>query len=158
MAQSVLYGILTEIQSQIQALNLSGIPSANVQIVDVPTSAIESLRQSKGFPAVIIAAFGGEGIAPASNLRDDITYHVLVALCDSLKRDNEQPGDRQAVSDQRLYWRQLVRQSFSSQRLTSTTGYSMTVKPGALVEPVFHKLGLWVSGFVIDIVNREARA
>jgi len=157
VAQSVLYGILTEVQSQIQALGLSGMPSANVQIVDVPVSAIQSLVTSKGFPAVIIAAFGGEGIVPANNLRDDVTYHVLVALCDSLKRDNEQPGDKNSASDQRLFWREAVRKAFSNQRLTSTVGMTMKVNPGAMVEPVFHKLGLWVSGFTIDITNREGR-
>lgn len=159
MAQSVLYGILTEIQSQIQALNLSGIPSANVQIVAVPVDAIKSLVESKGFPAVIIAAFGGEGIVASSNLRDDVTYHVVVVACDSNKRDGEQPGDRQTLDlDRRLYWRERIRAAVSNQRLTAAIGMQVKVNPGAIAEPVFHKLGLWVSGVTLDIVNREARA
>lgn len=157
MAQSVLYGILETLRDTIAALNLPGISGSNIAICSVPSVEIQRFT-SEMCPAVVISPYGGETVAASSNLRDDITYRVLVCLVDSLKRDNEQPGDKQTLAlDQRLAWRETIRKAVSNQRLTTTVGMTVTVTPGAVVEPAFYRLSLWVSGFTLAITNRETR-
>jgi hypothetical protein len=159
MAQSVLYGILEELRSQIQALALPGIPSANVLIGTVPgVEIIRMANDSTRYPCVMIAPYGAETITTASNLRDDVGYPILVAACDSLRNDIEQAGDKQTDRlDTRLFWRQSIRTALSSQRLTASVGMKITVKPLPIVDVGAFQRDLWISAFTLQIDNRESR-
>ena len=149
--------ILETVLSQVQALDLSGIPRANVVICQ--SAAVEIARMpSERMPAVVISPFGAETITAASNVRDDVQYPVLVAIVASLRIDAEQPGDKQTLGlDQRLTWRETIRKAFSNQRLDSTRGFNMSLQPLAIVDQTAFARDLFVSGFVLRITNREGR-
>lgn len=157
MAQSALYGILEEIRDQVQSLNLSGISAGNVVICASPANEIISMPSAR-FPAVVIGPYGAESIVAASNVRDDVSYPVVLAICDSLKLDAEQPGDKQREGfDKRLYWRETLRKAFSNQRLTQSTGFTMQLQPLPIVEPRAFERDLWVSSMLLRVTNREGR-
>lgn len=149
--------ILETVRDQVQALDLPGIPRANVVICH--SAAVEIARlPSERMPAVVIAPFGAETITAASNLRDDVEYPVVVAIVASLRIDAEQPTDKQTLHlDQRLTWRETIRKAFSNQRLDTTRGYTMTVVPMAIVDAAAFARDLFVSGFTLRIKNLEGR-
>jgi hypothetical protein len=149
--------ILETVLEQVQALDLAGIPRANVVLCQSAAVEIARLPASR-MPAVVVSPFGAETITAQSNLRDDIEYPVLVAIVASLKIDAEQPTDKQRLYlDQRLTWRETVRKAFSNQRLDATRGYTMALQPLAIVDQAAFNRDLFVSGFVLKIRNREGR-
>ena len=149
--------ILETVLEQVQALDLAGVPRANVVICH--SAAVEIARlPAQRMPAVVIAPFGAETITAASNVRDDVEYPVLVAIVASLKVDAEEPTDKQRLHlDQRLTWRETVRKAFSNQRLDASRGFTMSLQPLAIVDAAAFNRDLFVSGFVLKIRNREGR-
>jgi hypothetical protein len=150
--------MLVEVREQIQALDLPGIGTGNILIAASP--AIEILNMpSVRFPAVVIGPFGAEEVTAQSNLRDDVRYPVLLAICDTLaSRSDEEHGDKQREGlDKRLGWRQTIRQALSNQRLTQTLGFSLSVTPLSIVETRAFERDLWVSSLLLRLSNREGR-
>ena len=149
--------ILETVLEQVQALDLAGVPRANIVVCH--SAAVEIARlPAQRMPAVVIAPFGAETITAASNVRDDIEYPVLVAIVASLKVDAEEPTDKQRLNlDQRLTWRETVRKAFSNQRLDSSRGFTMSLQPLAIVDAAAFNRDLFVSGFILKIRNRESR-
>lgn len=149
--------ILETVLEQVQALDLAGVPRANIVVCH--SAAVEIARlPAQRMPAVVIAPFGSETITAASNVRDDIEYPVLVAIVASLKVDAEEPTDKQRLNlDQRLTWRETVRKAFSNQRLDSSRGFNMSLQPLAIVDAAAFNRDLFVSGFILKIRNRESR-
>ena len=154
---AALYDCLVELQKQVQALELPGIPAGNVVLCQVPAVEIARMN-SRQLPAVVIAPFGAEAVVAQSNLRDDITYPVLVAIVASTKIDGENTNDKQLADfEQRLQWRETIRKAFSNQRLDATRGYNMALTPLAIVDNAAFQRDLFVSGFTLRISNREGR-
>lgn len=149
--------ILETVLEQVQALDLAGVPRANIVVCH--SAAVEIARlPAQRMPAVVIAPFGAETITAASNVRDDVEYPVLVAIVASLKVDAEEPTDKQRLNlDQRLTWRETVRKAFSNQRLDSSRGFTMSLQPLAIVDAAAFNRDLFVSGFILKIRNRESR-
>ena len=149
--------ILETVLEQVQALDLAGVPRANIVVCH--SAAVEIARlPAQRMPAVVIAPFGAETITAATNVRDDIEYPVLVAIVASLKVDAEEPTDKQRLNlDQRLTWRETVRKAFSNQRLDSSRGFTMSLQPLAIVDAAAFNRDLFVSGFILKIRNRESR-
>jgi hypothetical protein len=113
---------------------------------------------SQQLPAVVIAPFGAETVAPQSNLKDDVIYPVLVAIVASTKITAENVNEKQLADfDQRLTWRQTIRQAFSSQRLTQSLVHQISVQPLQIVDPTAYARDLYVSGFLLRLTNREGR-
>ena len=149
--------ILETVLEQVQALDLAGVPRANIVVCHSAAVEIARLPAAR-MPAVVIAPFGAETITAASNVRDDIEYPVLVAIVASLKVDAEEPTDKQRLNlDQRLTWRETVRKAFSNQRLDSSRGFTMSLQPLAIVDAAAFNRDLFVSGFILKIRNRESR-
>lgn len=149
--------ILEAVLEQVQALDLAGVPRANIVVCHSAAVEIARLPAAR-MPAVVIAPFGAETITAASNVRDDIEYPVLVAIVASLKVDAEEPTDKQRLNlDQRLTWRETVRKAFSNQRLDSSRGFTMSLQPLAIVDAAAFNRDLFVSGFILKIRNRESR-
>lgn len=149
--------ILETVLEQVQALDLAGVPRANIVICH--SAAVEIARlPAQRMPAVVIAPFGAETITAASNARDDVEYPVLVAIVASLKIDAEEPTDKQRLNlDQRLTWRETVRKAFTNQRLDASRGFTMSLQPLAIVDAAAFNRDLFVSGFILKIRNRESR-
>lgn len=149
--------ILETVLEQVQALDLAGVPRANIVVCHSAAVEIARLPAAR-MPAVVIAPFGAETITAASNVRDDIEYPVLVAIVASLKVDAEEPTDKQRLNlDQRLTWRETVRKAFSNQRLDSSRGFTVSLQPLAIVDAAAFNRDLFVSGFILKIRNRESR-
>lgn len=154
---AVLFDCLVEIQKQVQALDLPGIPAGNVVLCQVPAVEIARMNGTR-LPAVVIAPFGAETVTAQSNLRDDITYPVLVAIVASARIDAENANDKQLADfEQRLQWRETIRKAFSNQRLTQSLVHSVQVQPQPIVDAIAFTRDLYVSGFVLRLTNREAR-
>ena len=155
---AALYDCLVELQKQVQALELPGIPAGNVVLCQVPAVEIARMN-SRQLPAVVIAPFGAEAVVAQSNLRDDITYPVLVAIVASTKIDGENTNDKQLADfEQRLQWRETIRKAFSNQRLTQNLVHKIEVQPLVIVDPTAFARDLFVSGFTLRLTNREGRA
>ncbi len=159
-SETILFDILEQIQATVQGLGLDQMPPANVLIQKVPTNRTKDLPADR-YPAVIIAPWGPEGINPSdgTNSRDDINYRVGLWILASDAIDSEQPGQQQA-KDFKLYvrWRQAVRKAFHNQRLTSTYGHKVEVNPLDVVDrAMWLTKGLWISGMVLNVTNRETR-
>jgi hypothetical protein len=154
---AILFDILVELQKQVQALDLPGIPLGNVVLCQVPAVEIARMN-SQQLPAVVIAPFGAETVAPQSNLKDDVVYPVLVAIVTSTKIVGENVNEKQLADfDQRLTWRQTIRQAFSSQRLTQSLVHQISVQPLQIIDPTAYARDLYVSGFLLRLTNREGR-
>lgn len=157
MAQSVLYGMLETIRDIVIALDLPGISGDNVVISASPANEIISAPAVR-FPGVWIGPFGAETLAAANNLRDDVVYPMLVAVCDSLKITGELAGEQNVAGlDQRLYWREAIRATLSNQRMSSSVGFNMRVEPLTIVDTAAWQRDLWVSPLKVLVTNREGR-
>jgi len=146
MGQSLYYSILTKVRATIRALNLEGIPSANVDILKVYD---EKECEYPGVPGVAILPSQPESISPTAgtNERDHIGYHVGVvmladdfpkALLDTDQTRDTDTTDARVIEDdvtyrrldissecathhreynQRLFWREQIRRAFHHKRL-----------------------------------------
>lgn len=157
MANAILFDILENIHSQIVGLALLGLSDTNVLIQKAAATRTKDLPAEK-FPCVIVAPFGAESVEPASNLRDDVTYPVLIAICASEAQEAELPQSEQRQNfNLYLTWRERIRQAFSTQRLTSTLCHVVRVTPLAIADRDAWFGGKWVSGLVLQCTQREAR-
>jgi len=152
MADAVLYRVMQDIQTAIQAAitggTLVGLAGANVVIQKIPTDRNQSL------PAVVIAPTHEE-LPPGAGLndRDDVTYSVTVAI---INNDNQ---DQAANYEQELNWRQNIRRLFHMKQLGPLTTESVIcrVKPLATIHPEAWYANLFLSMQIVQCVCREVR-
>lgn len=158
MANAILFDILTQIRTDIQALTLPGIGAANIVIQKVPSTRDKDLPATK-FPCVIIAPFGAESMESAGNLRDDVVYPVAVVVMASEKDEAEQPQEQQAKNfEMYLKWRETIRKSFIQQRLTSSLVFKIELQPLDIVDrAAWFDRNVFASGLVLRCHSRESR-
>ena len=158
MANSTYFDILEAIRTDIHALALVGLSSANIILHKVPSTAVKNLPTER-FPCIIIAPWGREVIRPGSNVRDDVTYPVVVCIVANEKNEAEQPQDVQRQNfNQYLQWRETIRKSFSNLRISSTLCHLVTVEPLDVVDrAAWEQKGLWASGLVLKCTQRETK-
>jgi hypothetical protein len=157
---AILFDLLDEARTIIQALDLPEMPAANVLIQKVASNDVRDLPQDK-YPCVLIAPYAAETYDTngAMNIRDDVVYSVGVWIIASDKIEDEQPGAAQE-KDFRLYikWRQSIRHAFHDQNPASHSWVS-TVTPLDVVDRTWwHAKGVWISGMVVKFKCRENRA
>ena len=159
MATSIKRKIVEQVQSDIQAIGLSGIASENIVIVegaelnDQPDE--QSITEILGaLPGVVIMSVEAEtidelGASPVG--KDDIGYPVLIGLFAAKTEDITTSDDVQAL------WREQIRQTFIRQRL-STIAHTCTVEPKGAVNSAWRRKFLtWASMMVLRFHVREAR-
>jgi hypothetical protein len=153
MADSVLYRALSDVQSTIQGLSLSGISSANVLLLkSLNDRTLQSL--SSTLPAIVIAPLQEELPHDAGlNDRDDITYNIVVAI---VAADNQDQSVNYALE---LNWRENCRRAFHAKRLSPLTTESVVcwIRPQAVIHPDAWYANLFLSMLVIQAVCREVR-
>jgi len=106
MALTSLIGqLLLDVQSQIQALALTGLDSANVVVLPIPMD--DSYKLVPSLPAVVVCPFGIETISDGTTLSDDIGYPILVGI---LQKSSvvEEAADPVAELDKYLFWREAM--------------------------------------------------
>ena len=159
MANATLYDILVAVKADLSALSLKGMPPANIIIHKAITTKLRDLPAVR-FPCIVIAPWGRETMPPAAgtNVRDDITYPVAIAMMASEATDNEQPGQRQTQNlNQYLTWRETIISSFHNQRLTTLCQQGF-VQPLDIVDNTsWHQKNLWVSGLILNCTSRKTR-
>lgn len=146
---AVHYRILEAVKTGVNAIGLSGIPSAQVHRVWLPR-VLEGLTT---FPAVLICPVGAETDVSALTGRDDIGYPVLVALVDKQQADNV------ANMPRNLLWRQKVARYFRHQRLSGVTEVQLPTEiiPDQVVLPEAFSKNLFMSAILFRFVSREPR-
>lgn len=153
--EAVWEQVLVGVHEKIVDLAISGISSSKIVIRKVPTTTDASLTSPK-FPAIIVAPYRSETITPATNLREDIRYPVLVAIV------AEDAVNQTSNRETYLKWREDIRRTLHYSQITITgTGagacYDLRVSPmPVLSSDQWHK-GAWVSTLVVEAYCREPR-
>ncbi|WP_013626600.1 hypothetical protein [Rubinisphaera brasiliensis] len=154
------YKCLTNTQSVIQGMDLTGIADSSVRILSVPTNRKADLADADRqitYPCVLIAPYGSETIGGPEAQTDDITYPVMVALID-------QANQAQTTNLARnLYWRERLIDKFQYNAFGDAIAGNnqTTVQPLAVVDPAqFIEKDLWVSGLLVnyDVVQQRRTA
>jgi hypothetical protein len=159
MADAALFTILSTIRTEVVGLQLAGLADANVVVQKAPSNLEKDLPEGK-YPCVVIAPFGAEGVTAGSNLRDDVAYPVLIAIVADERSEIALPQSEQLERfELYLKWRERIRKNFSNQRLTSTLVFNIVVQPLDITDRErWFRQGLWVSGLVLRLSNREDRS
>lgn len=143
------YGvILNKVVSDIQGLSLTGIAGTSVVRRRVATDRKQDMP---ALPGILVSPTGriqhnNEG----SNLRDDITYPVLVLFVQA--GNQEQDND-----DNYLTWHETVRKKFIHQPLGVECVYTCDIDPRDTYHIPSWLQNLDVGGIVFRFKNREVR-
>lgn len=142
MADSLFKQVLDAVKTAIDGLSLSGTPTVTVQ--KQPWSPNSVAAGITVCPAV-------EQLGDGTNIRNDVGYGVLVAMC--------QPSNHDLTTgvETLLKWRQKILRAFHNTTALAAVAYSSAVEPG----PVFDWgafLNQWdTSILIIRVKTREAR-
>jgi len=168
---SIYYNILSGVLSAIQGLDLTDMPAANIKLIKV-----ENFRETvePGLPGVLVFPISSENIAidEGTTCSDDVGYPVGVLILDADRQDtstglpedaDDGTQDQAFRYDQKLLWRQQIRNEFINQRLSLPSSmpsvYRCTIEPGEVVRSNdFLEANIWVSAMVIRCWTRERRA
>ena len=152
---SVHYRCLLAAQARIQSLN----------IFDVDSVRVRKLPLDRGFkpdnkdfelPAVILSPMGQETMGPATNLRDDVAYPVVITLIfkHNVGRHQELEQDIEPF----LKVRERLARAFRSQRLNGVPEIYMTnVEANSIYSPEAFSFGVWAGFMTLKFVSREVR-
>lgn len=152
---SVYYSILAAVQTQIQALNLTGIAN-NVILKKLPTTEDFNIGATYTWPACLVTP--GVGMRElmardgSTNLSNDLGYPVSVALLDN---DNRSPS---ANFNRDLLWRQKIIRQFEHKRLSGVSDvYLCRVEPDVILQPAAWMQNVWASLLTLRFFTRESR-
>lgn len=150
--QALLEKILTQVQSDVQALALTGIGSGDVVIQKAPDD--KKRTAASGLPAVLITPYAAESKNPrdGTNASDDTEHPILVALLDA--DDRSQTANR----NRDLLWREQVAGEFHNKRLDVAGVYTCSADPlNTIGENAWFDKGLFISGYVLKFRSRIVR-
>lgn len=148
-AESVYEEALDAVNAAIVALSLSGLSSVVTE--DQPQRTDRTLPYVSVCPAV-----QPETVVAATNIRDDVTYPVQIAIVAS-KSDT-------VTFRKVLGWRQSIRRRMSNQTLSASplsggTFRTTEVRPGpALEQNALAQHKVYLSILTVDVKTREARS
>lgn len=147
---SVLYRIMTAMQTQIVALSLEDVSSANVVVKWLPRDLDSSVDPK---PMIVICpAPLPENDQSYLTATDHIGYPVLVA---SLNAQNQDYDDN--IARNTLH-RQKIRQEFISQGLVGVPEVQYCrVEPQAIINPAWFDKNVFYSAQVFRFSSRETR-
>mgnify|MGYP001585030451 CR=1 FL=1 len=152
---AILYQILLAVRSRIQALLLDGIANASVVVKKLPMERTFAAQGGIALPCVLITP-QTERMPPlaGTNIKDDITYGVLVTLIAS---DNQEKT--LALNLDRLtLWRERIAKAFRNQRLPGVDSViTASAEPADTVIPAAWAKNLLASAILLRFTSREAR-
>lgn len=146
--------VLLAIQARIIGLALAGVSSANVKLQKVPSTRKQDLPTVR-YPAILVAPFGAEGASTTAgtNIRDDITYQVVVGF---IAEDKQSQSDSLGVY---LLWRERIRRAMTSGRFASVPAMvSLSCVPLDVVDPTAWFSDLFASALRVECTVREPRS
>ena len=148
---AILENILTTVQAEIRALNLTDIPDSHIYLQKVPTTRDFT---SNDFPAILITPMGVPKINPqeGTNLRDQIEYPIGVFMVDN---DNQ----NQTINrDKYLTWYEQIMKKFRTPRLAGVSSIvNSFVAPGAVVDQDWFQVGEYHAGLTLWFISWETR-
>ena len=152
---SVYYSILAAVQTQIQALNLTGIAN-NVILKKLPTTEDFNVGATYTWPASVVAPGVGqreqmyrEG---STNQSNDLGYPVSIVLLDNDNRSQTANFDRD------LLWRQKIIRQFEHKALSGASDvYLCRVEPDTILQPAAWLNNVWASMLTLRFFTRESR-
>lgn len=151
MPSAVIYQVMTQMQTQIRALSLTGIASADVLIKWCPRQLDNTTDPT---PCIeICPAPLPEGMDQQDlTATDKVRYPVLVTIIDANNQDFDKDLDRN------LLWREKINREF---RYRPLTGISEIIhcfpEPKAIIDPAWFRLNRFYSAIVFRFVSRETR-
>lgn len=142
--------ILNAVKSTIQGLSLDGVASSNIVIGKVPTDRVGLLAAT---PGILIAPFGSSSVVGGTNINDDISYPVLIAM---LQTSNT---DQAANRDRALTWSGRISSVFRKSRLSGVpTVYQCNLTSDTKFDSsAFFTANVDVNVIQLQFINREAR-
>lgn len=148
----VFYDVLEEVQTVIEDLTLDGSPTVLLRKVPVD-QGIGSLKETD-FPVIIVAPWKDQlPIDAGTNLKDDVTYDVMVLMID---RDNRE-GTLQGNLNRTALWRTLIRRALHHQAFDVDSVYDVIVTPLEFIIREAWAIGYFSSAVVVSCVSRETR-
>lgn len=154
MSDSVFMAAMESVRASVIALGLLDILPRNVIIMKRLRDLPQDLPASPSFPCILIGPAGQESLDPngGTNVRDDITYPINVAM---YTLDNQ---DQRANFDRNLYWRESIRKKLHNTRLTDVpTCLRVRVTPGVTVDPKAWDANKYISVLQVNVMSREPR-
>lgn len=147
---AILEDILTTVQDEIQALNLTDIADSHILVQKMLSTRS---FQSEHYPAVLIAPQNVKtNPKEGTNLRDQIEYQVGVLIVDN---DNQ---DQTINRDKYLTWYETIMTKFRTPRLTGVDSViNSYVAPGLVVDPDWFQAGEFHAGMSLWFISWEAR-
>lgn len=147
---SVMYRILTAVQTQIQALALTGVSSSNIV---VKWLGRQWETTTDPVPSVIISpAPSAETMPNDLTGTDKIGYPVLVTMID--KQNQDFTGNL----NRNLKWRELINREFRYQPLAGVAEVIYCEpEPKPQFEAGMFMRNTYVSSFVMRFISRETR-
>ena len=142
--------ILTQVQTDVQGLSLTGIVNENVVIHKV---ASERDRHMPGLPGIIIAESGAKTIQlTGSNVRDDIEYPVVIITIAPSNQDQDLNRSRNQT------WHEAIISKFIHQHLTAVPSvWKCTINPRDVFDRTSFDRNLDVGGVILRFTSRETR-
>jgi hypothetical protein len=146
---AVYNDILNQVQTQLRALDLTGIADANIVIRKRPTQ-----RALPAMPGILICPWGSPTIdrSAGTNERDDIEYPVLIATV------NVNAMSQTDNVSRNLGWHEDIRQEFINQRLSGVTSVSACfVDPRDSFDPSAFDNSTDLGWMILRFLSREVR-
>ncbi len=143
---------LAAVQARIRSLSLAGLSSGNVVVSKV---ALERNLTGDALPAILLSPHRAAMPATAgTNASDDVSYDVLVTICD---RDDQDPTEELNL-DRHLLWREQVARTFRNQRLSGVPEViNAAVEPAEGLFEQAWQHELLASALLIRFTTRELR-
>lgn len=145
---SVHEAILNAVVTRINAIGLSGLPSARVKLAWIP----RAYEVVNSLPCLFVCPFGHETDDSETNNQDDIVYPVVVAMVDTGQ------GDPVANLSRDLLWREKVSKALRRQRLAGVvTQFDAAVDYEAVVDATAFSRQYILTTLVLNFWSRQAR-
>ena len=147
---ATLTSIMNSVQSGIRGLALDGINPDNVVIGKVPTDRKGLLP---ALPGILIAPYGNTTIIGGTNLRDDVSYPILIAMLQAGNTSQTENRDRA------LQWSESIARKFRKQRLEGVADvYACQIVSDVKFDSTFlFTANIDVNVIQLQFLNREAR-
>lgn len=153
MSYSQHMQVLESVAQEIRGLGLDGIAD-NVLVMTV---ADDSQPELATLPAAVVSPFGQETLANPSNITDDVGYPALVVVLDAAEA-----VQAPEQLDQRLFWRDRIRDYFHHNRVTMGEGtvYLTSIEPAPILDAsAWFDKNIYAGGLTVRcVVRRQRRA
>ena len=154
---SVTTELAEGVRARIIALNLDGMPAANVVVQKLKYDMGAGKHGRGPRPRVIVSYENAKGVPGGTNCRDDYDYPIMITI---LAADNQRlvtDGDTYTQWSNRITRVLNQRRVVDSLSLVGADHYNTLVRPGPTAAPADWMKGIWHSSLIARCFVREPR-